>query len=47
MRERRCGVLINNNIEKAINMAKELNNQIIFIPLIDGYTIKMKYENGI
>ena len=38
--------MINNNIEKAINMAKELNNQSIFIPLIDGFTIKLKSENG-
>lgn len=38
--------MINNNIEKAIKMANELNNQSIFIPLIDGFTIKMKSENG-
>lgn len=38
--------MINNNIEKAINVAKELNNQSIFIPLIDGFTIKLKSENG-
>ena len=36
----------NDNINKAIKIANELNNQSLFIPLIDGFSIKMKSENG-
>ena len=39
-------ISINDNIKKAIKIAEKANEEKIFIPLIDGFTIKTRLENG-
>lgn len=38
--------MINDNVKIAVKIANELNYQNLYIPLIDGFKVRMKFENG-